>query len=110
MGADLEGEREDLLGRLVLYQRRKKADFTVVFDGWDRGMPVESRERRGSLSIVFSRQGEKADQVIMRMIGSSGGGVVVSSDREIAGFAWAHGWETVSAAEFEQKLWELFYQ
>lgn len=112
MSREIEEERESLLSRLSLYQRKKKADITVIFDGWDRGFPVEKSERYGTLSIIFSKQGEKADQVIKRRIESARGvkGAVVSSDREIAYFAQAHGWDVIPSPVFEEKVWEAFYE
>lgn len=45
---------------------------------------------KGGVNIIFSRLGEKADSVIMRIISAERREwIVVSSDREIAGYAWA---------------------
>jgi hypothetical protein len=55
--------------------------------------------------VVFSRQGERADQVIQRLIDDFGPDcAVVSSDREVADFARARGALTIKAGEFDGKL------
>lgn len=112
MNRDIEEERETLISRLCLYQRKKKADITVVFDGWDRGLPLEQSGRRGTVSVIFSKQGEKADQVIKRRIESDMGtkGLLVSSDHEIIRFAEAHGWSVIGSPVFDEKLWDVFYE
>jgi hypothetical protein len=74
----------------------------VVFDGWLGGEPKETRDRRLGMLIIYSRRGEKADEVIKRLLAAERQrAVVVTSDREIQ--AWAHGvgaaW--ITAGQFE---------
>lgn len=110
--SDLEQEREELLRDLTMYHRRKKADIVVVFDGWDKGWPIEKTERRGGLTVVFSKLGEKADLVIKRRIEAAKGekSILISSDREIANLAGAHGWDVIPSALFQEKLQAVFYE
>jgi hypothetical protein len=64
--------------------------IVVVFDGWKGGSGVENSSLRGGVKVIFSRLGEKADSVIKRILSSERRDwIVVSSDREIAGHAWA---------------------
>jgi predicted RNA-binding protein with PIN domain len=58
--------------------------------------------------VVYSRLGEKADQVIVRMAREKGSGaVVVSSDREIRSAVERFGAVAIYAAEFNQILRRL---
>ncbi len=55
--------------------------------------------------MIYSRLGERADQVIQRLAEEYGPDcAVVSSDREVAGYARARGAFVISALEFESRL------
>ena len=99
--------RETFLRDLAAYRQRKAHALTVVFDGWQQGGGTERREHRLGLEVIFSRRGEKADQVIQRLAAEFGSDcAVVSSDREIIDFAKAHGAFVMRAQEFVEKLRE----
>lgn len=104
----LEHKRNRLIRQLSQYQRRKEFNVTVVFDGWRSGAAKETVERRDGLAIVYSRLGEKADAVIVRIARSKGGGcVVVSSDREIRSAVEKFDAVAISAGEFNRILREV---
>ena len=106
-GTSLHSEmaREALLRDLATYRQRKSHAITVVFDGWQQGWGTEQREHRLGLEIIFSRRGEKADQVIQRLAADFGSScAVVSSDREIINVAEAQGAFVMKAQEFIGKL------
>jgi uncharacterized protein len=106
-GTSLHSEtaREALLRDLAAYRQRKSHAVTVVFDGWQQGWSTERREHRLGLEVIFSRKGEKADQVIQRLAAEFGSDcAVVSSDREIVDFAKAWGAFVMKAHEFARKL------
>ncbi len=108
-GTSLHSEmaRESFLRDLAAYRQRKSHAITVVFDGWQQGWGTEQREHRLGLEIIFSRRGEKADQVIQRLAAEFGSAcAVVSSDREIIDFARAQGAFVMKAQEFVGKLRE----
>jgi uncharacterized protein len=101
----LETGRELLLGLLARYRHRKGHALTVVFDGWQRGQPIESREHRAGVQVIYSKRGERADQVIQRLAREYGSEcAIVSSDHEIINAARAHGAVVMAAAEFAEKL------
>jgi predicted RNA-binding protein with PIN domain len=94
-----------LLRDLSAYRQRKGHPITVVFDGWQQGLGSERREHRAGIEVIYSRRGERADQVIQRLAGEFGRDcAVVSSDREVADFAKLRGSFIMAAAEFEAKL------
>jgi uncharacterized protein len=102
-----EMARESFLRDLASYRQRKSHAITVVFDGWQQGWDTEQREHRLGLEIIFSRRGEKADQVIQRLAAELGSAcAVVSSDREIITVAAAQGAFVMKAQEFIGKLQE----
>ena len=105
MSLQSEMAPESLLRDLAAYRQRKSHAITVVFDGWQQGWGTEQREHRLGLEIIFSRRGEKADQVIQRLAAEFGSAcAVVSSDREIINVAAAQGAFVMKAQEFIGKL------
>ncbi|WHZ20920.1 MAG: hypothetical protein OJF47_000032 [Nitrospira sp.] len=103
----LEEAREALLRDLTGYRHRKSHAITVVFDGWQGGLRAEQREFRSGVEVVYSKRGEKADQVIQRLARLYGGNcAVVSSDHEVVNAARAAGAFVMGASEFRAKLQE----
>jgi predicted RNA-binding protein with PIN domain len=100
-----EAARESLLRELGAYRHRKGHPVTVVFDGWQQGQPSEAREHRAGVHVVYSKRGERADQVIQRLARQYGSDcAVVSSDGEIIVTAKAHGAVVMKVQEFASKL------
>ena len=101
----LEHKRKWLIQQLSQYQTRKPFNVTVVFDGWRAGRATEASEKQAGVAVIYSRLGEKADQVIVRMAREKGSGaVVVSSDREIRSAVERFGAVAIYAAEFNRIL------
>lgn len=108
LGGALEYKRNWLIQQLIRYQDIKKYNLTVVFDGWRSGQSQETTERAGGIAVIYSRLGEKADAVIVRLARTkSAGAVVVTSDREIQSAVERSGSTAVSAAEFSRILRSL---
>ena len=104
----LEQSRNSLINRLIRYRQLKALKLTVVFDGWRSGSPNETRLAQDGICIVYSRLGEKADAVVIRLAREkSSGAVVVSSDREIRNAVERFGAVAVHAQEFNDILQEL---
>jgi len=104
----LEHKRNWLVQQLSQYQTRKQFNVIVVFDGWRSGSAKEASEKQAGVAVVYSRLGEKADQVIVRIAREKGSGtVVVSSDREIRSAVERFGAVAIYAAEFNQILRRL---
>jgi hypothetical protein len=77
----------------------------VVFDGWQEGDFTEQRTREKGIDIIYSKRGEKADEVIKRLVSSSGEElIVVTSDREIIHFCQSRRCEVISSPSFEEKI------
>jgi len=102
---DLEGKRNQLIQQLHDYRERKGYPITVVFDGWRSGWMREGQEEIGGITVIFSRQGEKADSVIERLARELGSGcVVVTSDQEVRRAVEASDAAAIYSGEFRAKL------
>ena len=101
----LERGRLELIRRLSGYKKFRPHRITVVFDGWLGGPPVEERDREGGIDIIYSRKGEKADDVIKRIARHAGEEmVVVTSDRGIQDAVIRCGGATISSRDFEERM------
>jgi predicted RNA-binding protein with PIN domain len=108
---DLEHKRNWLIQRLSLYHRTKGFNVIVVFDGWRAGLMDEVEEKKGDVTVIYSRQGEKADSVIVRVARQKGSGcVVVSSDREVRTAVERFGATAIYAGEFAGIMRNLDHQ
>jgi hypothetical protein len=102
---DLQSGREALIRELQAYQRARRHQITVVFDGRERGGMSGGTERVGGVGVRYSRQGETADQVIARLAAEAGeGAVIVSTDREVQAAARRYGAAPLSAHEFMGRM------
>lgn len=104
----LEHKRNWLVQQLARYQKAKGFAVTVVFDGWKSGAFTEVQEKTDSITVIYSRQGEKADSVVVRLARLKGSGcVVVSSDREVRSGVEKCGATAIYAGEFNEILRQL---
>lgn len=102
---ELQRERERLIEKLSLYRQIKSLQVAVVFDGWQGGWSEERREKKRGIEVIFSRVGEKADEVIKRIMKERGSGVVVvTSDREIARYVNKFSIPVIPSEQFQEKL------
>jgi len=109
--ADLQRERDRLIDQLSAYRRQRPCEMTVVFDGWQGGWITEKIERQKGMDLVFSKRGEKADEVIKRMVKERGAGVVVvTSDRDISRFAERMAVSAIPSEQFLEKIEKLAFQ
>ena len=105
VGANSQMAREHFVQELMMYRQRKSHAITVVFDGWQAGRPIESHEHRAGVEVIYSKRGERADQVIERLAAEYGTDcAVVTSDHEVIRAAQAHGALIMRAPEFAHKL------
>jgi predicted RNA-binding protein with PIN domain len=101
----LQWERDRLIDQLSAYQRLKRCEITVVFDGWQGGWSTEKREQRKGIELVFSKLGEKADEVIKRLLKEKGSGaIVITSDRDIGRFAERLAIPVISSERFQERI------
>jgi predicted RNA-binding protein with PIN domain len=102
---ELQKAREGLVGQLAQYKKIKGHSIIVVFDGWQGGTSAGHRERSQGIEIIFSKAGEKADDVLKRLAAEKRDGItIVTSDNDVAFFAEKKGAAVISTAEFEDKM------
>jgi predicted RNA-binding protein with PIN domain len=102
---DMEKARNDFIDLLVSYKKIKNHDITVVFDGYKSGDKKEKIIVTGGIRVIFSRLGEKADDVIKRIISEEKKDwIVVSSDKDIASFAWSFGSTPIFSETFLSRI------
>jgi hypothetical protein len=107
---NLEEARNDLIEKLQKYAVTGKHSITLVFDGWKSGQKDQTRIKSGHLTVIYSRLGETADNVIKKKLSSSiKPWIVISSDREISDFAFKKDFAAIPSDEFEDKLYSSLY-
>jgi predicted RNA-binding protein with PIN domain len=101
----LEAGRRALVHLLSGYKKSRGYSITVVFDGWLSGAPEEQRDREAGIDIIYSRRGEKADEVIKRLVRRrTGEMIIVTSDRPVMDAAVRAGAAAIPSAEFENRI------
>lgn len=102
---NLEKAREELCQALIAYRRLKEHEIILVFDGHKGGTARGSRNVRGGMVVMYTGQGESADDAIKRLITQERRGwIVISSDRSIEQYAWSHDAVPVPSVRFEAIL------
>lgn len=103
--ANLDGMRRSLLEKLVGYKKHRGAKITVVFDAYNSFSPGRQRENFKGIDVVYSKEGETADDVIIEFIRSKRAGMaVVSSDRAIIDEAKRHGVPFITPGRLEEMM------
>ncbi|MGO9136710.1 MAG: NYN domain-containing protein [Syntrophales bacterium] len=101
----LEAGRNALTRSVSNYKQKRGHKVTIVFDGWQGGPVEEERDKFSGINIIYSRKGEKADEVIKRMVQERAEEVVVvTSDRDIADFVSRRGGTAISSQEFDELM------
>ncbi|MBI3398419.1 MAG: NYN domain-containing protein [Deltaproteobacteria bacterium] len=107
---DLEGTREGLIKRLLVYKRAKGHRVTVVFDGKKSGSFYRTKINQYGIEIIFSKDGEEADQILKEIAKTEKQNMtLVTSDRAVASFAEAYGAIAISSDEFNAILATALY-
>ena len=102
---DIARGRDALIARLAAYRKFKPHLITVVFDGSEACELCAPRDRAKGIHIIFSRGGETADGVIVRMARREREkALVVSSDSALARAAEACGATALESPEFEARM------
>ncbi|MFQ5329904.1 MAG: NYN domain-containing protein [Thermodesulfobacteriota bacterium] len=102
---DIEGVRDMLIKRLAEYRKVRAKEgalrMTVVFDGTSSGRFSRGREMVAGIEVLFSRDGELADQLLKEMAREMREGLtIVTSDRDVADYARRQESVVISSDEF----------
>ncbi|HPP06400.1 MAG TPA: NYN domain-containing protein [Syntrophorhabdaceae bacterium] len=102
---NLEILRRYLLERLVGYKKQKPNKITVVFDAYKSISLTRQRENYKGIEVVYTKEKETADDVIIQWIRKrSSGMVVVTSDRKIIDEAKTYGIAFITPAKMEELI------
>ncbi len=102
---ELQRERDQLIHQLSAYRQIKPCEITIVFDGWQGGWNTERKEWQKGIELIFSKLGEKADEVIKRLVKEKGSGaIVITSDREVAKYAEKMAAAVIPSDQFREKM------
>jgi len=97
--------RHLFLERLFAYKKGKKLRITVVFDAPHGVALARKKEGYKGIEVIYSKQGETADDVIIETIRKREAGlVVVSSDRALIDEAKRHGITFVTPDRMETMM------
>lgn len=108
---DIEELRASLIKDLAVYRRLKRVKVTVVFDATFTGRLTGSRETRDGVEVVFTKGGERADEIIKEYSRLKGEGLtVVTSDRDVAAYAASRGSVIIGSGEFRDLLEGALYE
>lgn len=100
-----EHHREELIVRLGIYGQRLHCPVTLVFDAWQQTRKARQITHRAGVTVIYSGQGEQADQVIQHLIRTHGKETaVVSSDLEVINVAKTFGAFSIRSQEFIGRL------
>ena len=90
-GDTFEAKRENMIAQLMDFVEVNPAKIILVFDGQRNPSMHRGNETRGPIKVIFSAQGETADDVIEDLIskrkGKARDHLLVSSDRRLQEFA-----------------------
>jgi predicted RNA-binding protein with PIN domain len=104
-GADPDGPRRSLLEGLAGHKKRRGGKITVVFDAYKSFSLGRQQENFKGIDVVYSKEGETADDVIIELIRSKRAGMaVVSSDRAIIDEAKRHGVPFITPGRLEEMM------
>jgi uncharacterized protein len=104
-GSSLEALRRGVLEKLSRYKRRKGSKITVVFDAYRSLSPGRQRENYLGIDVVYSRENETADDVIIGWIRERRSGmIVVTSDRAIIDEAKRSGIAFITPQKLEEMI------
>lgn len=104
-GASMDLVRRSALDKISRYKRHTGAKVTVVFDAYNSYSPDRHRENHLGIEVVYSREKETADDVIIGWIRRGDPNmVVVTSDRAIIDEAKRSGVAFVTPDRMEEMI------
>jgi predicted RNA-binding protein with PIN domain len=100
-----EHHREEFIVRIGLYGHKLHSQVTLVFDAWQQTGTGRQVIHRAGVTVIYTGQGEQADQVIQDLIRTHGKeAAVVSSDLEVIAVAKSFGAFSIRSQEFMRRL------
>jgi uncharacterized protein len=95
----------DLLQALVVYRRVRRLNVTVVFDSYRLPPGAEQASSVGGVQVVYTSQGESADNAIARRAKKlKEAAIIITDDRELIRRCEAVGAVSFGCLPFIQKV------
>lgn len=104
---NLESSRQKLIDTLLNYSEFKGCKLFIVFDAHMVKGSLEKKERQGNLVVVFTKDGETADNYIEKMVDNIGRRAevsVVTSDSIEQQVTFQRGATRMSSIEFYHEV------
>lgn len=105
-GDSFEKKREHMIAQLHEFIDVNPASVTIVFDGTHNPSMHRGNENHGGIKVIFSAQGETADDVIENLIktrkAKARDHLIVSSDRRLQTFAEENAMKWISSQKFAE--------
>jgi predicted RNA-binding protein with PIN domain len=105
-GDTYEQKRENMIAQLLDFVQVNPAKIILVFDGQRNPSMHRGNEMHGPIRVIFSAQGEIADDVIeefiMKRKGKARDYLMVSSDRRLIDFAAENAVKTMTRQAFAE--------
>jgi predicted RNA-binding protein with PIN domain len=102
----LEKKRDGMIAQLLEFISVNPATVTVVFDGHHNPSMHRGNETHSGIKVIFSAQGELADDVIEELIkkrkGKARDYLIVSSDRRLQTFAEENSMKWMTSQKFAE--------
>jgi len=102
-----ESSRQQLIDTLQNYSEYKGYKMIIVFDAHMVRGSLEKKEKQGELVVIFTREGETADNYIERMVNNIGRKSevsVVTSDSLVQQVTFQRGAIRMSSIEFYHEV------
>lgn len=104
---NLDMVRRAFLDKLVQYKKQKGVRITVVFDAYNSFSTGRQRENYKGVDVVYSRENETADDVMIgRIREKKAGMIIVTSDRAIIDEAKRYGVAFIVPAKLEMMIFQ----
>jgi len=104
---NLDMVRRVFLDKFVQYKKQNGAKITVVFDAYNSFSTGRQRENYKGIDVVYSRENETADDVMIGWIREKKAGmVIVTSDRAIIDEAKRCGVAFIVPAKLEMMIFQ----
>jgi predicted RNA-binding protein with PIN domain len=103
-GSSFEQKRDNMIAQLLEFIAVNPASVTLVFDGTRNPSMHRGNENHSGIRVIFSANGETADDVIEELIANRKGKardyLIVSSDRRLQTFAEEHSMKWMTSQKF----------
>lgn len=104
-GSSMDMLQRDFLEKCARYKKARSARISVVFDAYATCSPGRHSENFRGIEVIYSKEGETADEVIIGLIRKRPAGlIVVSSDRAIIDEAKSRGVSFLTPVKLAQML------